>query len=85
MNNWFFKKQKIAAFLAACGSDATNDRMGHYSERGNFYSYASALWRTIGLIMELDHSNLLNEFEDFGLTPNLKVLIKCKCVFLNLS
>ncbi|XP_046645326.1 DNA polymerase alpha subunit B-like [Daphnia pulicaria] len=27
--------------------------------------------------MELDHSNLLNEFEDFGLTPNLKVLIKC--------
>lgn len=43
MNNWFFKKQKIAAFLAACGSDATNDRMGHYSERGNFYSYASAL------------------------------------------
>jgi hypothetical protein len=35
--------------------------------------------------MELDHSNLLNEFEDFGLTPNLKVLIKCKCVFLNLS
>lgn len=36
MNNWFFKKQKIAAFLAACGSDATNDRMGLFGTKELF-------------------------------------------------
>jgi hypothetical protein len=44
MNNWFFKKQKIAAFLAACGA-VTPRTIGWSTIRneGTIYSYASAL------------------------------------------
>ena len=33
----------------------------------------------------MDNGDLLNEFEDFGLAPNQKVLIKCKCFLLNFA